>query len=55
MDDIKKKREAMDVFEDNTEETEEELRILNERLEHHNQNPGEAIRWENLKKQLLSQ
>ena len=47
--------EEKSAFEDNPGETEEELRIHDERIEHHRQNPGKAISWKGLKKQLLNQ
>jgi len=46
--------ECEEEFEDDdTPETEEELQILEERLEHHRNNPEKAISWEDLKKELL--
>ncbi len=62
---IDARREIIDMIEesieldfsperDDDEETEEELEILNERLEHDRQHPEGRISWEDLKAQLLT-
>jgi len=62
---IDARREIIDMIEesieldfsperDDDEETEEELQILNERLEHDRQNPEGRVSWEELKAELLN-